>query len=111
MLELPAGTLEPGEPPETCAHREIREEIGMGAGKLQKIGSFYLAPGYSTEFMHVFLATELSPDPLPGDIDEFLQVEQIPLARIPALVQAGEIVDAKTLAVFELAVPFLKDDA
>ena len=111
MLELPAGTLEPGEPPETCAHREIREEIGMGAGKFQKIGSFYLAPGYSTEFMHVFLATELSPDPLPGDIDEFLQVEQIPLARIPALVQAGEIVDAKTLAVFELAVPFLKDDA
>jgi ADP-ribose pyrophosphatase len=107
MLELPAGTLELGEPPEICAHREIREEIGMRAGKLQKIGEFYLAPGYSTEFMHIFLATNLSPDPLEGDIDEFLQIEKIPLKRVPAMVQAGEIIDGKTLAVFQLAAPYL----
>jgi ADP-ribose pyrophosphatase len=109
MLELPAGTLEPGEPPETCAHREIREEIGMRAGKLQKIGEFFLAPGYSSEFMHVFLATDLSPDPLEGDIDEFLQVEQLSLESIAALIQSGEIIDAKTLAVFQLAAPFLSE--
>jgi 8-oxo-dGTP pyrophosphatase MutT (NUDIX family) len=107
LLELPAGTLEPGEPPEICAHREIREEIGMRADTLQKIGEFYLAPGYSTEFMHIFLGTDLSPDPLEGDIDEFLQVEQIALERIPALIRAGEIVDAKTLAAFQLAEPYL----
>jgi len=107
MLELPAGTLEPGEAPEICAQRETQEEIGMAAGKLQKIGAFYLAPGYSTEFMHIFLATDLTPDPLPGDIDEFLQVEQIPLEQIPALIQAGNIIDGKTLAVFQLAAPYL----
>jgi len=107
MLELPAGTLEPGEAPENCAHREIREEIGMGAGKLQKIGTFYLAPGYSTEFMHIFLATDLYPAPLAGDIDEFLSVEYFFLAQIPSLIQTGAIADAKTLAVFQLAEPYL----
>jgi ADP-ribose pyrophosphatase len=50
LLELPAGTLEVGEPPEDCAHREMREETGMAAGKLLKIGEFFLAPGYSTEY-------------------------------------------------------------
>ena len=79
----------------------------MGAGKLQKIGTFFLAPGYSTEFMHIFLASELFPASLEGDIDEFLSVEQIPIAKIPALIQAGEFADAKTLAAFQLAVPFL----
>jgi len=107
MLELPAGTLEPEEVPESCAHREIREEIGMGAGKLQKIGTFYLAPGYSTEFMHIFLATDLSPAPLEGDADEFLSVECYPIARIPDLIQAGEIIDAKSLAAFQLLEPYL----
>jgi ADP-ribose pyrophosphatase len=107
LLELPAGTLEPGEDPEFCAQREIREEISMGAGKLQKIGTFYLAPGYSTEFMHIFLASELFPAALPGDPDEFLRVEQIPRSQIPTLIQSGEIVDAKTLAAFQMAAPFL----
>ena len=107
MLELPAGGLEPGEAPEICAQREIREEIGMAAGHLQKIGAFYLAPGYSTELLHIFLATDLTPAPLPGDVDEFLQVEQIQLEQISSLVQAGKIVDAKTLAIFQLAPPFI----
>ena len=75
----------------------------MRAGKLQKIGALYLAPGYSTEFMHVFLATDLSPAPLDGDIDEFLSVECVPLEQVPVMIQAGEIVDGKTLAVFQLA--------
>ena len=106
---LPAGTLEPGEPPETCAHRETREEIGMRAGALRKIGEFFMAPGYSTELMHVYLATELSPAPLTGDADEFLNVETIPLSEISALIQAGKIADGKTLAVFQLAIPYLAE--
>jgi len=111
LLELPAGTLETGELPEICAQRETREEIGMRAGKLKKIGALYLAPGYSTEFMHIFLATDLSSAPLDGDIDEFLSVERIPLEQVHAMIQAGEIIDGKTLAVFQLAqqhLPMLK---
>ena len=103
LLELPAGTLEQGEDPTACAQREIREEIGMGAGKMEKIGTFFLAPGYSTEFMHIFLATELFAESLAGDSDEFLSVEQIPISQIPNLVANGSIADAKTLAAFQLA--------
>src|SRR6187551_3332735 len=69
LLELPAGTRDGDEPYEECAAREIREETGMQAGVLIQIGSFYLAPGYSTEYMGVFLATELKPNPLPADDD------------------------------------------
>ena len=98
LLELPAGTIEPGEPPEMCAARAILDELGMRAGTLRKLGEFFLAPGYSTEYMHVFLATGLVPDPLPGDHDEFLSVERFPLAELDRLVQAGEIQDGKTLA-------------
>lgn len=97
LLELPAGTLESGETPESCARREIREEIGMSAGQIQKIGEFFLAPGYSTEYMYVFLATELKPDPLPGDQDEFLSVEPIPLEQALAMAHAGDLLDAKSL--------------
>ena len=107
LLELPAGTLEPGEPPEDCAHREVREETGMAAGRLLKIGEFFLAPGYSTEYMHVFLATELRPDPLPADQDEFLTLEPIPLMQAYSMALNGELQDGKSLAALLLARPQL----
>ena len=103
MLELPAGTRDEDEPYEECAAREIREETGMEAGKLEKVGEFYLAPGYSTEFMVVFLATDLKQNPLDADEDEFLSVEKIPLQKAMEMAQSGEIVDAKSLAAFLLA--------
>jgi ADP-ribose pyrophosphatase len=103
LLELPAGTLEPGEDPETCARRELREEIGMGADQIEKLGEFFLAPGYSTEYMHIFLAQGLSPDPLPGDEDEFLSPVVFPVSQIKQIVRTGEIKDAKTLAALSLA--------
>jgi ADP-ribose pyrophosphatase len=108
LLELPAGTLEPGEPPEACARREIREEIGMSAGRLQKLGAFFLAPGYSTEFMHVFLATDLSPAPLPGDENEILRVERLPLGEVYKMAAGERIQDAKSLAALLLARPHLQ---
>jgi ADP-ribose pyrophosphatase len=107
ILELPAGTLEGQEPPEEAAGREIREEIGMAAGRLDLIGGFYLAPGYSTEYMYVYLARELQPDPLQGDHDEFLSVEQHPLAQVQSLIRAGTLQDAKSLAALYLAEPYL----
>jgi len=108
LLELPAGTRDKEEPFEECAAREIREETGMEAGKLKKVGNFYLAPGYSTEFMAVFLATELSHNPLEADFDEFLQVEKIPIQKAVELFQSGKMLDAKSLAAWLLAMPHLE---
>jgi ADP-ribose pyrophosphatase len=107
LLELPAGTLDPDEHPEACARREIREETGMAAGKIQSLGGFYLAPGYSTEYMHVYLATDLHFDPLEADADEFLSVEKIPLREAKEMDFSARLPDAKSLAAFYLARPFL----
>jgi ADP-ribose pyrophosphatase len=103
LLELPAGTLDPGESSEACASREVREETGMAAGTLEHLGGFYLAPGYSTEYMHVFLATDLHHDPLDADEDEFLTVERFPLSEALAMFERGEIQDAKSIAAILLA--------
>ncbi len=103
LLELPAGTRRGDEPPETCAAREMREETGLAAGHLEQLGAFYLAPGYSTEFMYVFLATDLTPNPLPPDSDEFLRVEKLPVRRAMEMAEKGEIHDAKSLAALLLA--------
>jgi len=108
LLELPAGTRNNEEPFEECAAREIREETGMEAGNLLRVGDFYLAPGYSTEFMAVFLATELKPNPLEADFDEFLQVEKLPIKQAVELFQSGKMLDAKSLAAWLLAKPHLE---
>lgn len=108
LLELPAGTLEAGEDPQVCAGRETQEEIGMAAGKLQPLGTCFLAPGYSTEFMHFFLATDLQPNPLPQDENEYLVIEKIPAAQALEMVTAGEIQDAKTLAGLLLGLAYLR---
>lgn len=107
LLELPAGTLETGEAPEVCAAREIREETGMAAATLKEIGAFYLAPGYSTEYMHVFLATGLSHSPLQADDDEFLSLETLSIAEAFKLAESGQLSDAKSLAALLLARPYL----
>jgi ADP-ribose pyrophosphatase len=108
LLELPAGTREEKERFEECAAREIREETGMEAGRLQKVGGFYLAPGYSTEFMVVFLATDLKENPLSADEDEFLQVEKIPVRKAVEMAEHGEVPDAKSLAALFLARSYLE---
>ena len=107
-LELPAGTREGDEPFEECAAREIREETGMEAGSLIRIGSFYLAPGYSTEYMGVFLATDLKHNPLEADDDEFLSVEKIPVAKAIQSAERGGIPDAKSLAALLMSKPHLE---
>lgn len=112
LLELPAGVLHDGEDPALGAAREIREETGFSADRLTRLGGFYMAPGYSTEYMHVFLATGLQPDPLPQDDDEFLQSERIPAAQALGMARRGEIHDGKTLVALLLAesalAPFLE---
>ena len=107
LLELPAGVIEPEESAEECAYREIREETGMAAGNLREIGSFFLAPGYSTEYMYVFLATELDPDPLDADEDEFISIEKVPVEKALRMAKSGQIQDVKTIGSIFLAQPFL----
>ncbi len=103
LLELPAGTLDPDEAPEACASREIREETGFAAGKIERIGEFFLAPGYSTEYMVVFLATHLRPAPLPGDQDEFISLQPIPVKQAYEMALNGQLMDGKSLAALLLA--------
>ena len=97
LLELPAGVAEPGEDMLVSAQRELQEEIGMAAKHMEKIGGFYLAPGYSTEYMHVFLATDLYPSALPGDESEFLSVEKIEARHALSLAETGQLDDSKSL--------------
>lgn len=97
MLEIPAGTLNPGEEPLTCADRELQEETGQRAGKLEPMGAFFVAPGYTTEKIHLFLATGLTESRLPMDDDEFIELEHIPLEEAVRRVTAGEIEDGKTI--------------
>lgn len=108
LLELPAGTRDENEPHADCATREIREETGMAADTLIRVGDFFLAPGYSTEFMAVFLATDLRHDPLEADADEFLQVEKMPVREAVQMAERGEMPDAKSLAALFLARPYLE---
>ena len=103
LLELPAGVIENGDPAEECAFREIREEIGMACNLLEPIGSFYLAPGYTTEFMYVFLALELYSNPLQADEDEFITVEKIPAGAAMKMAEEDKIKDVKTLGALLLA--------
>ena len=108
LLELPAGTKPAGEDPLDCASREVREETGMAAGEMILLGDFYLAPGYSSERMFVYLARDLRYDPLEHDADEFLQLVKIPVAEAYALALRGELRDSKSLASLLLALPLLK---
>lgn len=109
LLELPAGTLEPGEQPEEAALREIREEIGMAAKSIKLLGEFYLAPGYSTEYMYIYLAKGLTPAPLDQDEDEILFVEKIPASEVYQLIESGKIQDAKTLLGMYMARAYISE--
>jgi ADP-ribose pyrophosphatase len=103
LLELPAGTLDPGENPSVCAIRECREEIGMSPGQLTLLGEIFLAPGYSTEHLQIFLAQNLSPAPLTQDEDEDIKVRCLPVSEVKEWITQGKIHDAKTLAGLFLA--------
>ena len=102
LLELPAGIMDEGEDPETCAAREVREETGMAAGGLARLGAVYLAPGYCNELNHIFLAEELTANPLEQDDDEFLSLKPVSIQEAERLIANGGIKDSKTLAALYL---------
>ncbi len=98
LLEIPAGTLEEGEEAEECAQRELIEEIGYRAGKMEKLTEFFLAPGYSSELIRLYLATDLKAEKGDADEDEFLKIEYLSSEEAVEKVENGEIKDAKTIA-------------
>jgi ADP-ribose pyrophosphatase len=97
LLEIPAGTLERGEDPLAAVDRELREEIGMRPGRIEPMGGLYVAPGYTTEYIHLFVCTELASASLDGDEDEDIEVEVRSLDEALAAVDSGEIADAKSV--------------
>lgn len=96
LLEIPAGTLEPGEDPSAALQRELAEEIGMRAGSVEHLSSFLPSPGFLTELVHVYLARDLTPHRLEAEEDD-LEVVRMPLGEARAMVARGEIRDAKSI--------------
>jgi ADP-ribose pyrophosphatase len=97
LLEIPAGTLEPGEDPLTCAHRELEEEANLHAGQMRLVTTFFPAPGVITERMHLYLATDLKEAPGQTDEDEQIEPVRMPLDEALDLVRQGTVRDAKTI--------------
>jgi ADP-ribose pyrophosphatase len=97
LLELPAGTLEPGEDPRDTAARELQEEIGQRATRIEGLGGFYVAPGYTSEYIHLYICTELSASKLQGDDDEDIEIERKTLAEALVAIERGAICDAKSI--------------
>jgi ADP-ribose pyrophosphatase len=98
LLEIPAGTLNLSEVPEIGARRELEEEIGVTANKVEKLTEFYVSPGFLTEKMHVFLATELEETKQNLDADECLSIEKFSFSEVFEMINNGGIEDAKTIA-------------
>ena len=98
LLEIPAGGVEEGEEPLDCVRRELQEETGYLARRIERLGGFYSAPGYCTEFLHLYLATDLMPGNLDAEEDENIEVVVVPLSRVSQLIACGEICDAKSIA-------------
>jgi len=98
LWEIPAGKLDGDEAPEVCAARELREEAGLQAGELRRLGAIYTAPGFCDEKIHLFLARGLTPVPQQLEEDEVLTVERVPLRQALEMIRSGEIQDAKSIA-------------
>jgi ADP-ribose pyrophosphatase len=98
LLEIVAGGIDPGESPEDAVRREMREETGFLPKKVQRLGGFYSAPGYSNEYLYLYLATDLTHNPLRAEDTESISLVRLPLNQIPELIASGAIADAKSIA-------------
>jgi ADP-ribose pyrophosphatase len=96
LYEIPAGRLNPGENPRECALRELKEETGCSAERVDELFTMYTTPGFTDEKIHLFLATGLTSGETKHEADEFLELQPMPLSRALQMIQAGEIQDSKT---------------
>jgi ADP-ribose pyrophosphatase len=97
LLEVPAGTLDPGEAPEACALREVEEETGLRAAHLTSLGWIWTTPGFTDEKIWLYLATGLTPTAQAHESDEVITVERLPLAEAARMAASGEITDGKSV--------------
>ncbi len=97
LLEIPAGTLERDETPHRCAARELLEETGYKAGRMMRLFSCYVAPGYSNELIHEFLAADLKYAGQRTDTDEYVKTVRMNLREVSQKLASGTIKDAKTI--------------
>ncbi|HEU4525456.1 MAG TPA: NUDIX hydrolase [Gemmatimonadales bacterium] len=97
IWEVPAGRLDGGEPPESCAARELEEETGMRARRLERLTTIYTTPGFTDERIHLFLADGLEPGAEHREADEFMELHTLRWSRVMGMIERGEIVDGKTL--------------
>lgn len=109
IWEIPAGTLESGEEPMTAAERELREEIGYHPQNLIPLGGIHVAPGYSSEYIHLYLSTDLSPADSEADTDEFIEKHEMSLSEALNLLKDGKITDAKTISGLLLTQQYLNN--
>jgi ADP-ribose pyrophosphatase len=107
LLEIPAGTLNRGERPDEGAARELEEELGFVAGRLEKLSEFFVTPGFCEEKMWLYLATELTETKQQLEDDELLDVIRLPFSQALEMITAGEIEDAKTIIGLMLAAPHI----
>lgn len=98
LLEIPAGGIDLGEDAETAARRELQEETGYMPGKLELLGGFYSAPGYCTEYLYLFLATQLTPGRLYAEDTGSIQLIRMSVHQVMSLVSSGGICDSKSIA-------------
>jgi len=98
LLEIPAGGIDPGEDAEEAVRREMQEETGYLPEKVEKLGGFYSAPGFCTEYLYLYLATDLVPSRLYAEDTGSITLMRAPLAEIPGLITSGSICDAKSIA-------------
>jgi len=98
LLEVPAGGVNAGEDPDEAARRELKEETGYRADKLERLSYFWTTPGFCTEGMHAYLATGLEASPLTPEEDENIEVVRVPLGDVPAMISRGKIQDGKSIA-------------
>jgi ADP-ribose pyrophosphatase len=96
LIEIPAGRLNPGEDPAACAQRELLEEVGVKAGRVERLTTIWTTPGFTDERIHLFWATDLKNDKHAREPDEFIEVLPKPLSEALQLVKSGVISDAKT---------------
>jgi ADP-ribose pyrophosphatase len=97
VWEVPAGRLDPGEAPERCAARELEEETGLSARRIEPILTIYTTPGFTDERIHLFTAHELSEGSPRQEADEFVEVHRLRRSEVERMIRSGEIVDGKTL--------------
>ncbi|MSR28068.1 MAG: NUDIX hydrolase [Phycisphaerales bacterium] len=102
MVEFCAGKLEPGECPEEAARRELEEETGFSAARIEPLGKFYTSPGFTDELMHAFVATGLSPCALRHQSDERIEVVLRTASEFEAMIVSGEVADGKSIAAYSL---------